>query len=411
MTDLKSYRQNYSRFLDLDPGKLHFAAHSHHPWPDCTRAAHLQYWDDSAKGMDHKWDAIFETVLGTAKTSIAELLNLEDATTLVTAPNTHEFMARLLSCLPVGKPVRLLTTDSEFHSADRQIRRFEEEENVTVDRVSVEPFETFSTRFKAKLLDPSLSYDFVFFSHVFFNSGFIVKDLESIVETVSVKTVKSSQTILAIDGYHAFCAIPIDLKKIQSRVFYLAGGYKYAQSGEGACFMHVPKNCILRPANTGWFAHYESLTENSLTQKEVTENSTALKMIRKTQYSEDGTRFAGATSDPTCWYRFNAVMNWWKRDAISVASTREHVKTLQRLFLDQTKEHALKEWTEEKLVVKIDDCGSFLTFSFPDAQKKVEKLKEKNVIVDARNDRLRVGFGIYQSQKDIDLLVKRLQFK
>ena len=40
------------------PGRLHAAAHSHHPWPDVTREAHLQAWDDAARHHDDKWDAV-----------------------------------------------------------------------------------------------------------------------------------------------------------------------------------------------------------------------------------------------------------------------------------------------------------------------------------------------------------------
>lgn len=39
------------------PEKLHFASHSHHYWPDATRDAHTEAWDDAARFADHKWGA------------------------------------------------------------------------------------------------------------------------------------------------------------------------------------------------------------------------------------------------------------------------------------------------------------------------------------------------------------------
>ena len=36
-------------------------------------------------------------------------------------------------------------------------------------------------------------------------------------------------------------------------------GYKYAQFGEGLCFLRVPPGCQLRPADTGWFADFAHL--------------------------------------------------------------------------------------------------------------------------------------------------------
>ena len=47
-------------------------------------------------------------------------------------------------------------------------------------------------------------------------------------------------TVVAIDGYHGFMAVPTDLSRIAGRAFYLAGGYKYAMAGEGVCFLHCP---------------------------------------------------------------------------------------------------------------------------------------------------------------------------
>src|SRR3546814_6605943 len=52
---------------------------------------------------------------------------LDDASSLAFAPNTHDFLRRLLSCLPVGRPPRILTSDGEFHSFTRQAARLEEE--------------------------------------------------------------------------------------------------------------------------------------------------------------------------------------------------------------------------------------------------------------------------------------------
>ena len=39
---------HFSTFFEANPGLLHFCDHSHHPWPDATRAGHERYWRDSA---------------------------------------------------------------------------------------------------------------------------------------------------------------------------------------------------------------------------------------------------------------------------------------------------------------------------------------------------------------------------
>jgi selenocysteine lyase/cysteine desulfurase len=94
---LSNPKSLYSRFLKGHEGKLHFAAHSHHFWPDCTREAHLLYWDDCAQLSDEKWGKIFDEVIPKTQKHIAKLLNLKHPEQIVLAPNTHELSARLLS--------------------------------------------------------------------------------------------------------------------------------------------------------------------------------------------------------------------------------------------------------------------------------------------------------------------------
>ena len=53
------YQQFYQRFLQANQGRQHFACHSHHYWPDVSRDAMLEYWDDTARLVDDKWRYIF----------------------------------------------------------------------------------------------------------------------------------------------------------------------------------------------------------------------------------------------------------------------------------------------------------------------------------------------------------------
>ena len=46
-----SFKSLFSRALALSPGRLHFAAHSHHLWPDASFEAQQQAWLDDTKQM------------------------------------------------------------------------------------------------------------------------------------------------------------------------------------------------------------------------------------------------------------------------------------------------------------------------------------------------------------------------
>ena len=38
---MKSYKHLFSRALAASPGRVHFAAHSHHLWPDASYEGHM----------------------------------------------------------------------------------------------------------------------------------------------------------------------------------------------------------------------------------------------------------------------------------------------------------------------------------------------------------------------------------
>src|SRR5687767_7277080 len=99
-----SLKGHFSRFLGAAPRRLHFAAHSHHPWPDASYAAHQRAWLDAAEWADLKWDQVFERLIPRAQAHLARVLALPDPRTLAFAPSTHELVMRLLSCLP--RPLR-----------------------------------------------------------------------------------------------------------------------------------------------------------------------------------------------------------------------------------------------------------------------------------------------------------------
>ncbi len=372
-------KRHFTRFVG-DGRTLHFTAHSHHPWPDLTRDAQLAAWDAAASLIDDKWNAVLGPVLHEAQSHIARQLSLPDRASVVFAPNTHELVTRLLSCTPPHRAPRVLTTDGEFHSLTRQLARLEEDGLVTVTRVPVEPFDTLT----ARLVDAARAgHDLVYVSHVFFNSGYVFEGLDALVEA-------SGDALIALDGYHAFMARPVDVSRHASRVFYLAGGYKYAMAGEGVCFMHCPPGWGPRPRDTGWYAAFGALAKTS--------NAVA--------YADDGWRFMGATFDPSGLYRFNAVQAWLRDEGVTVERIHDHACALQQQFLDGLPRGP---FSVDRLVLPRHlPHGNFLTFDLDDAGAVQQRLHAAGVVTDVRGRRLRVGFGVCHVPADVDALLDRL---
>src|SRR5690606_11742666 len=164
-----SYKKHYSHFLAGHGDVLHMACHSHHFWPDVTREATLEYWDDSAKESDQKWNKVFGEKVPALQKAVAKNLNLSRPDHIVFAPNTHDLVIRLLSTLNFKKKPKILTSTGEFHSFARQIKRLEEEDAVEVVRIDSFPASNYWRQYfeQTKLH----SFDLIFVSHVFFNSG------------------------------------------------------------------------------------------------------------------------------------------------------------------------------------------------------------------------------------------------
>ena len=164
------YKHLFSRALEATSDRLHFAAHSHHYWPDAALEGHARAAELAVQLADEKWSAIFADVLPSARRHLASMLGLPDPSSLAFAPNTHELVARAVSSIEKQAPLRVLSTDSEFHSFERQARRWEEAGRIEVVRVPTEPFDSFDARCMVELR--AEVWYLVYVSQVFFNSGF-----------------------------------------------------------------------------------------------------------------------------------------------------------------------------------------------------------------------------------------------
>ena len=382
------YKKHYSKFLENNPNTIHQACHSHQYWPDVTRQATLDYWDDSARLADDKWDLIFSQKIPQTAQLIADNLSLPTNNSIVFAPNTHELLHRLISALYTSNnPVSILCSDSEFHSFKRQATRLEEAGMVNLTKIPTQPFETFQSRFIAAAKENQ--HDLIFCSQVFFDSGYALQDLPNFVTELA-----KTKTTIAIDGYHAFMAIPTDLSTINEKCFYIAGAYKNAQGGEGACFMHVPPNTSLRPIYTGWFADFASLES---------------KQSSLTQYAPNAQRFAGSTMDFTPLYRLNASLKLFKSLNLTTQKIHTYIQTLQQAFLKQLNQNQnpyVNTKTLQKNTSKNADHGHFYAFNLPSINIAIalqKHLKQNNIITDSRQNKIRFGFAIYHNPQDYNL--------
>jgi selenocysteine lyase/cysteine desulfurase len=353
-----SWKRLFLKSLRNNP--RHFAAHSHHLWPDASCHGQKECWDDAAHLADRKWGRIMDEVWPEAQSHVAHELNLPDPDTIVFAGNTHDLLIRFASSIE-HRPRRIASPPGEFHSFRRQMARWVE---------------------AGEAIDVALDEapDLIWASHVRFNSGEVLFDLAGLA---------ARNAIAVADGYHAFMAIPVDLSAVADRLFYVAGGYKYAMAGEGVAFAHCPPGLVERPVVTGWYAEFDDL---SLPPGSV-------------GYARDARRLLGATFDASGLYRFNAVRRMLDAEGLTTALISDHVAALQARFIDADPLPGME------LLNPLDGQphARFLAFRSSRAGSIHAALASAGVMTDVRGDVLRIGFGMYHDSADVDALVRELR--
>ena len=383
-----TYKRLFSHALGAAPNRLHMAAHSHHLWPDASRVGQMRCWDDAAQLADTKWDKIMGEVWTEAAAGVAAELGMGNDywRRVVFAANTHDLIVRLVAACPrkqADGPLRILTTDGEFHSARRQFARWVEAGEIAVETVPVVPFESFADRFMEAA--SSGAHDMIFTSQVLFGSGRIVDPIDPICDLA-----RPEGPWVVVDAYHSFMALEYPFgRKNADKAFCLGGGYKYAMAGEGMGFMTCPPGFGPRPPITGWYAEFEDLT---LPPGMV-------------GYAEDAMRFMGATFDPSALYRWNAIRGMLIKEKIDVADTSAHVANLHARLVEKLSDTV---FAKAELLNPLDGGphARFLAFAHDEAAGWCGKLKERGVITDVRGRVLRIGLGLYHDDADIDAFVE-----
>ena len=377
--DPRALRAHYRQFLSVPPGasrRILLTGHSHQAWPDVARAGQDQAFLDAATHVDDKWSRVF-AIQDELRAYIAERIGAR-AQEIAFASNTHEVVTRFLSALDLRRRPHLVTTTGEFHSMDRQLRRLAEE-GVEVTWVDAAPADTLAERLAAEVRDSTAAF---LVSSVLFETSTIVPGLAVVTERA-----RASGARVLVDAYHAWHVVPFTLAEIGGDdVFVVAGGYKYAQWGEGTCFLRVPPGGALRPVYTGWYAGFGELDAHR-------------DRARKVGYEVDGAvAFAGSTFDPASFYRAVAVTRFARAEGLDLARLR----ALSTAQTSRIIEAALELRLAIASPLDAARRGGFVAIETHHAAPIVTELRREGIYVDARGPMLRLGPAPYVTDDEID---------
>ena len=376
-------RIHYSRFLRDD--RVLLTGHSHQAWPDIAREAVIQAFDDAAAHVDDKWGAVFARA-EVLRAKIAEVTSAE-ASEVALAQNTHELFTRFLSALPLKDRPLVIATDGEFHSVYRQLVAAYQGGLLELQWVDASDTETLAERLGERLRAAQGRCAAVISSTVLFQSGARVPHLDALAQLCLRENVR-----LFLDAYHSFQVDPISLETFgdaQAITYLSGGGYKYAQWGEGACWLRVPQSDQITPLFTGWFSDFAHLHEPR------TDHQGAPHPLRYGKRGAD--RFAGSTFDPTSYYRAARVVEFFDEMGLTPDILRQISLRQTQLIIDH-----LSAWLEPITPLAPEQRGGFVAFHVPNAHHWVEQLRERGVFVDARGDSLRFGPAPYLTDAEIE---------
>lgn len=379
--DPRSLRPHYRAFLRDD--RVLLTGHSHQAWPDVARAAQLEAFDDAAAHVDHKWGKAFEAA-DAVRAAVASRIDCAPGEVALGA-STHELVTRFLSALPLRTRPRLVTTGGEFHTIHRQLSRLAEE-GIEVVWVAPDPVGTLAERLADALDDRTAA---VLVSSVLFETSSVVPHLAELAARARARGVA-----MLVDAYHAFAVVPFTVRELSGLegggdVFVTAGGYKYAQWGEGNCFLRVPPSFEGRPVYTGWFSDFAHLS--------------APRDGRAVGYgSRPCDRFAGSTYDPTSHYRARAVARFFDERGLDLA-------TLRAISLRQTARLVAGLEGLDVVTPRDERRGGFVSVRVAEASRVVSELEARGVMTDARGAMLRLGPAPYVTDDEIDRAVAILR--
>jgi kynureninase len=360
--------------------RLLLTGHSHQAWPDVAVEAVAGGVRAALDLLDEKWGRAFAQA-DRVRDGYRAWLG-DPAAELALGSSTHELVLRMLSSLDLRSRPRIVTTDGEFHTLRRQLGRLAEA-GLEVERVPAAPADTLAARLAAAVDDRTTA---VMVSAVLFETASVVPGLDA----VAAAAARCGAELL-VDVYHALGPVPFAVGAAGLEdAWIVGGGYKYLQLGEGVCFLRVPAHAeALRPVITGWYAEFAALADEHDPDRVA--------------YGSGAARFAGATYDPLSHDRAVAVIDHfaargWDPPVLAAAYAHQ-VGVLAEGFDALDLDPAVAD--RARSLDAPGARGGFLALRCADASGLQRRLRDHDVLTDARGAWLRLGPAPYLSDAQL----------
>ena len=341
----------FSRVLDQWRNRIYLANHSLGRPLDATD-------DDVREGlaawyahMGDAWDRWFDEMCA-FRERLADLMGAPRADCIVPKTSAGQGLRAVLNTYDTVP--RVIATRGEFDSLDVILREYARRGRIAL--TLVEPDDLASAC--------DVPVDLVVVSHVMFNSGRCMTDVEDIV----ARTHRGGGRVL-LDIYHSLGVLPVDVRALDID-FAVGGSYKYLRGGPGACYLYLAPRHLdgrLRTLDIGWFAKRDPFSYQRPDPPEL---------------ADGGDAFLEST--PPVLTLFQARAGQIFTRAIGVARLRAFSLDRQRLLV-----RALAEQGVEA-TGGTEDRGAFLIVIDERAEAWSDALEQRGVVTDARGRFLRL---------------------
>ncbi len=308
------------------------------------------------------------------RAGLASLLHLPRADCVVPRVSAGSALRAVLNTLPAGATV--LTTDAEFVSVSVVLAQY-----VAAGRLRVVRAAASGEAMSAALLrEKAVSLAVV--SQVLYADARLLPGLPAL-----ARACREQGAALLVDCYHALGVVPVDMAAMDCD--YLIGGcYKYLRGGPGAAFLALsPRvaDAASRPLDIGWFAQQPGTDAWQ-------EGGPAL--------LTGGEGWSGATPPVLTYYQARSGLAFTR--AMGVERLRAYSLAQLHSLRAGLAEHGIASEGGNAL------HGAFLSIATPRADEIVMHLAAREIVVDAREGRVRVCPDVLTTREEMDRFVSAL---
>jgi kynureninase len=341
---------------------------------------HLDLWQ--RLGPEELWFDHGMPMLKRCRGLFAELVGAdEDETAIV--PSVSTAMSAIATCFDFNVRPKVVTTQMDFPT-NHYVWRAQERRGAKVDVVpSLDGIHVDTEDFLSAIDEQTLVVNL---NRVLFESSFI-QDAEAIIEKAH-----AVGAFVVIDDFHGAGIVPVDVHALQVD-FYLTGALKWLCGGQGLAFLYCRRDLIetAQPLVVGWFG----------TKNPFDFDRSALNL------RDDARRFeTGTYALPQA---FTAAGGLEIILEVGVENIRARSQELTRGLIQRVDDAGL-----EVLSPRDDGRRSGLVRiripgGRPEAERALHELFARDVVLDSRDDALRISPHFFNDENDLDRCIEELK--